>query len=532
MKTIESHERKGEEMKNRYAMFSLLVATASLLLSGCGGSKTEESAAKDQEGTTVQTGEAAASNPADKLHDGRVSELKVVFPGGSSSPEDLEAVEEQMNQIVSKYMDATVDLQILEWGVFPDQQNLMLSSGEDIALMFTFSSSKNYATSNQVMDITDLCEDYAGEALKLFSKYAEACKIDGKYYGLPTFHEYTKASGLICRSDILKELNIDPDSVKTWGDIGDVLAKVKEAHPEMNPLVPVEVNAGILDYYNEGKFDLLMETAGIGIRMDDKDATVLNIYDTPEFMELANQAYEWNQKGYFMADATTVTDTRQDLLAAGSAFGYIGQIHPGTATQELKNSGVAVTTIPVSDKALTTGNVNFAQYMVPTACSAPEKAVKLLDLLLTDKDMANLFLYGIEGKDYVVKDEQEDIIGYPDGIDSSNVGWNNEVWLAGNGSLAHVWESDAPDIWEQYQKFNDSAAVSPAYGFTYDPQNVKSEITAISNVIKKYEAVICAGYSEPEKSVNEMVSELKAAGIEKVVADAQSQVDAWKAENQ
>ena len=36
-----------------------------------------------------------------------------------------------------------------------------------------------------------------------------------------------------------------------------------------------------------------------------------------------------------MADATTVTDTRQDLLAAGNTFGYIGQIHPGTATQEL-----------------------------------------------------------------------------------------------------------------------------------------------------------------------------------------------------
>lgn len=33
---------------------------------------------------------------------------------------------------------------ILEWGVFPDQQKLMLSSGEGHRLlMFTFDSSKN-----------------------------------------------------------------------------------------------------------------------------------------------------------------------------------------------------------------------------------------------------------------------------------------------------------------------------------------------------------------------------------------------------
>ena len=34
------------------------------------------------------------------------------------------------------------------------------------------------------------------------------------------------------------------------------------------------------------------------------------------------------------------------------------------------------------EKALTTGNVNFALYMVPTGCSTPEKAVKLLDICL------------------------------------------------------------------------------------------------------------------------------------------------------
>ena len=295
----------------------------------------------------------------------------------------------------------------------------------------------------------------------------------------------------------------------------------------MNVLCPVEVGSGVLDYYNEGKFDVL--TDGIAVSMAGDGSEVLDIFATDEFKELAERAYDWNQKGYFMSDATTVTDTRQDLLAAGNTFGYIGQIHPGTATQEIKNSGVDVTTIPVGNRALTTGNVNFAQYMVPTACSTPEKAVKLLDIMLTNKDMANLLMYGVEGQDYVIKDEANGIVGYPEGVDSSSVGWNNETWLAGNGSLAYVWESDEPGIWDTYKEFNDSAKVSPLYGFSFDTQNVKTEITAITNVITKYKAVICAGYSEPEEAVTKMTEELNAAGIDRIIEEAQNQISDWRA---
>lgn len=514
-------------MKKSIKLLSLLLVLTVVFLTACSnsGEKDEE---KEETNVSTENNDESVDGGDDKLFDGEVSKLKVVFPGGVSSPASLEAVEEQMNEIISQHMDAEIDLEILEWGVFSDQQNLMLSSGEEAALIFTFDSSVNYASSNQVLDITDLSQEYAQDALDMFSKYVEACKIDGRLYGFPTFHEYTKSAGLVSRTDILEELSIDPDSVKTWEDIEGVLAKVKEQYPDMNILSPVEVGSGVLDYYNEGKFDVLID--GVGIRVDNGDSDdieILNLYDTPEFMELANLAYDWNEKGYFMADATTVTDTRQSLLAAGNTFGYIGQIHPGTATQELKNSGVEVTTIPVNNKVLTTGNVNFAQYMVPIGCSTPEKAVKLLDIMLTNEDMANLLMYGIEGADYVIKDAENNIVGYPEGVDSSNVGWNNETWLSGNAALAHVWESDSPSIWEEYLEFNDSAIVSPLYGFTYDTENVKTEITAITNVINKYLSVICAGYSDPNEAVPQMVSELEAAGINNILEDAQSQVDTW-----
>ncbi len=41
-------------------------------------------------------------------------------------------------------------------------------------------------------------------------------------------------------------------------------------------------------------------------------------------------------------------------------------------------------------------------------------------------------------------------------------------------------------------------------------------------------AVICAGYSEPEEAVAQMVSELQASGIDRIVEEAKTQIDAWK----
>lgn len=508
-------------MKTKKLIAMLLVVI--MALSGCSGASSSETKT-GSDATSGGTG-AEAGSPEAALKDGNMTELTVVFPGGSASPASLEKVEAQLNAIVSQYMDATVKLKILEWGVFSDQSNLILSSGEDVALILTASSSRNYAASNQVMDITELCETYAKDAMDSLGIYVDACRISGKLYGLPTFHEYTASAGLICRTDLLKELGVDAASVKTWDDIENVLAKAKENYPTMNILCPSDATYGILGYANEGVFDRLMEA--VGVYVGKEDTTAINLFDTPEFKALAQRAYEWNQKGYVMGDATTTTNTRSELLAAGNTFGYIGMIHPGTATQELKNAGVEVTVLPVNTGALTTTKVNFAQYMVPTACSAPEKAVKLLDLMLTNADVANLLSYGIEGTDYVIKDAEKDIAGYPEGIDSSNVGWNNETWLVGNGSLAHVWESDPPTIWKDYDEFNASAVVSPLYGFTFDTSEVKTEITAITNVLEKYQKVIYAGYADPEESVQKMLDELESAGIRNVIDAANKQINEW-----
>lgn len=153
-----------------------------------------------------------------------------------------------------------------------------------------------------------------------------------------------------------------------------------------------------------------------------------------------------------------------------------------------------------------------------------------MNLLYTNADVQNLFFYGVEGTDYVMADEGAGQITYPDGVDSSNVGWSNEAWITGNASIAYAWDTNDADIWEQLTDFNESGVKSSLYGFVYDNSNITNEITALSNVISKYKSILESGaVDDVEGTLAKFNEELEAAGMQKVIDDMQEQVDAWTA---
>lgn len=506
-------------MRRKVITGLLSAAMIMTALSGCqgaGGNDTSTSVGSSAEGTESV------------LKDGKDNVITIVFPGNSSTPGSIEEVEAALTELARETVDCTIDLNILEWGVYAEQTNLMLSSGEDVDIVFNMGTVQSAANSGQILDITEMVDTYAPGIMEEMSDYIDACYVGDALYGLPSYREFATCAGLVCRTDILEELNVDSNSITTWKDVDELLIKVQQAHPELDVLVPANVGGGMLEMAFNGVFDVL-QTEMVGVYADGSHGlTAYNLYDTDEFMEIAQMAYDWNQKGYFIADSTTITDTRQTFLQAGSCFGYIGLIHPGTRTQESINAGCDVTTIQITDRTRGTTNVSFSQYTIPLGSDAPEKAMAVLNMIYTNPDAQNLFHYGIEGKDYEII--RDGVAGYPEGVDGTNAGWTNEVWLTGNAPAGLSWETDPDDIWEQYADFNDNATVSPAYGFTFDSSNVRTEITAVQNVLDKYTAMIYSGLADPEEAVAQFNDELNAAGMEKIVDEAQIQLDAWSAQ--
>lgn len=506
-------------MKRKIVSVFLTAALAASMLAGCGNS--------DSGSAKSSSTASGVEDTASVLKDGKDTEIRIVFPGSSSSPASLTEVEDGINKIISGKIDAHVKLDILEWGVFSEQENLMLSSGEDVDIVFLINNIATSAASGQILDISKYMDNYGKDVENAMGQYIDACYIGNALYGLPTYHEYAQRGGLVCNADLFAETGFTEDDVKTWDDVKKVLDKVKELHPDIDCLVPPEAKAGMLKYYWGGTFDQIVSNM-VGVYNDGSDGTTVhNIYDTDEFRELAAKAYEWNQKGYFIADANTITETRQTFLKTGDAFGYIGMIHPGTKKQEMTNAGINITTLPITKQGCGTSSVACFQYSVAASTDSPEKSVAVLNEIYSNADIQNLLRYGIEGKDYEMK--SENVAGYPEGVDGSTAGWVNETWLTGNGSLAYAWETDPEDIWDEYKEYNDGAQFSPAYGFSYDSSNVKTEITAVQNVLDKYTATIYSGMSDPATTVDEFNKELESAGINVIVEDVQKQLDDWSA---
>ena len=79
-------------------------------------------------------------------------------------------------------------------------------------------------------------------------------------------------------------------------------------------------------------------------------------------------------------------------------------------------------------------------------------------------------------------------------------------------------------------KMNQDAEASELLGFVFNPKNVEAEIAALDNIIKKYQATLltgAAGVDGLQGVLDQMHAEQESAGIQKVIDEAQSQIDAF-----
>lgn len=228
----------------------------------------------------------------------------------------------------------------------------------------------------------------------------------------------------------------------------------------------------------------------------------------------------------------TTQATRFDMIKAGKAFAYMAMQKPGFAESEKKLSGLELVTAELVPPVATTSTVTGAMWGIPVNSETPEKAMEFLNLMYTDKDIVNLYDWGIEGTHYVKVDGFDNVIDYPEGIDYNSVGYKMPLgWLFGNQFLSYVMNGDDPEIWSKMDQFNKSSKRSKAMGFLFDASPVKTEYAAVSNVITQYKMPLETGSVDPEQILPEFISKLKSAGIDKIIAEKQKQLDEWAKTN-
>ena len=138
-------------------------------------------------------------------------------------------------------------------------------------------------------------------------------------------------------------------------------------------------------------------------------------------------------------------------------------------------------------------------------------------------------MMGIEGEHYVVTDAENNVIGFPEGVDATNSTYYNQLGLWGDRRFEYVWSE------KQTQAVNapfSEAALknqSQAVGYAYDATAMATQISAIQSVITEYCRALESGSVDVDTVLPEFISRLEAAGINEVIADNQAQFDAWRA---
>lgn len=437
--------------------------------------------------------------------------------------DDLPLVQEEINKIAKEKINATVKLIPISGAAWQQQSNLMLTGNEklDLIVSSSFMGYNTQAAKGQYIPLDDLLQSHGKGILEAVPEHLfEGNKVNGEIFGVPSMRDWGSYYGFVMRKDIVDKHQIDLSQIQTFEDLDQVFKIVKEQEPTLTPVVNTAA-ISVATVLAGGKFDILGDSLGV---MSFKDKKIVNMFEEPEYVEAVNLARKWFKEGYILKDSATSQEASANIVKANKGFGYFSHMKPGYDVQETGITGYEMVSVKLTDVYSYTDAATGFNMSIARNSQNPEKAMEFINLLYTDKDVMNLLANGIEGKHYEVK--PEGVIGLPEGVTESNYVFGQ--WQIGNNFLTYPWEGNPANYWEIMQEHNDSAIFSPAFGFTFNPDSVKTEIAATTNVINQYKLGIESGTLDPDKSLKEFNKKLKEAGLEKIMKEKQKQYEEWK----
>ncbi|MGI6256028.1 MAG: ABC transporter substrate-binding protein [Acutalibacter sp.] len=512
----------------RSAAALLAALMVSATMSACnGGDNTSGASSSGTESNTSST--TSTSEVSETANNGEVVTLKVWgFTNASPDTNEMNAVAEVVNEMTRDTIGVEIELtRSFDY----ETLNLALTSGEKLDLVQTHSYSPGLSTmvtSGYVQPIDDLLDQYGQDIIDIVPEgYMKTGAVNGVQYGTPDLKDTARAAGFAMRSDVLDELSIDPSTITTWDDVHDVLVQVRDNYTDLYPLVPSWSGGGMQEVLT---YDSLTVPNNLAVLEDVfTDSTdVVCLYETDSYREFCERMYQWNQEGLIMPDSTTTTDNN---LMASVGFADYENIKPGKELEIKKAWNIDCDLIQLNEPYTYTGQIIGDLWVIPTVCENPDKAMQLLNMMYSDADLSNTLINGVEGRHWEWANEEHTLIKSPEGVDATASGYESLDWAWPNCRITPVWEGGDEDQWDQLQEFCDAAHESVALGFVFDTTNVMNQITACGNVVNEYNVALRWGELNPDEAIPEFISELKNAGVDDIVAECQTQLDAYLAEN-
>lgn len=506
-------------MSKTYKRFAAAVM-AGLLLAACAAP-----AAAPQPAEAPKPAEEAQPAEAQPAELAPVT-ISYTYPG--TVYKDVGLVEEALNAILQERINATLKLNVIDWGAFDEKMKLANAAGEECDLVFVAPWINNFIQNvgnGNLVPLDDLLVQYAPGLWKSMPLTSwDAARVGGKIYGVPNQQIWVKPFGFTVRQDLADKYNLDVESITRYEELEPFLEAVKQGEPGVTPL--------------QSAYNWMFETAGfdpivsqetpVAVRFDDAEMKVFNSAATPEFKAAVELARKWYLAGYAPKDKIESADMQAMWRAGQFAMGLAGVVKPGGDIESEQRFGQKVYQRSVTQPFLTTAGSTATMNAICRTSKNPERAMMVLELLNTDVEIYNLLAKGIEGKHWEWADKENKVI--KPGPNSADYSPNTD-WEFGNQFLAYYIDPEQAkqNVWEATYKLNNDSPPSVALGFNFNPDPVKTELANVSAVYKELAEPLTLGMIDPATALPELLARLDEAGIQRIIDETQRQLNEWAA---
>nr|WP_314461210.1 extracellular solute-binding protein [uncultured Clostridium sp.] len=473
--------------------------------------------------------------------------ITMLVLGDKPSNGRCEAMLKELNQVLTKKVNAELKLTYVEWADWQTQYNVQLLGGDDSLDIITTATDWLYAWENiQKGAFLPLSEEmlktYAPKTWEQVESLRDwdICKYEGEIYLIPEDHftQYTN-HGMFYRGDWAKEAGLKDGTVEKFDDMTTYFKYIKENKEGVIPWdVPGKNNAAgllgaciqsnsdarVIIGCNAGNFEFWYTSAS-------DPNTVFSPYMEGDVLyDAADLMKKWNETGVWREDVLNFDgDAREEMYAGTSGADqhhsqtFYSQVRPG---MERKQPGSDVKMYPWGLE-----NNNIAKPLKTHGAAAvsvnskhPERALMVYDLLRNDEECYRYINYGIEGTDYILTEDGK--LAYPEGWDQSTDKLDANFWCGRNDDL----ELDNSYHWngkkEMIDNLNKIAYDYPFENLILNKSAVEAEQAAIASVLSEYIPQLAYGkYQDPHQAIDEMRKKIEDAGYQKVKESFQNDMN-------
>lgn len=499
-------------MRLKRSLYILIAASMLIsLLAGCGN--------KQNEG---KQGEAGAKLPPVKL---------TAYMVGEEGTDNGQIISE-LNKLLTRDINATIEVKTIPTAEVPNKYPLIFASGESFDLVFSagWAMYKQQAAKGGYLELKDdLLNKYMPKSMAQLPKEAwKPVLVDGKKYLIPRTDYKFDPLVIGIRGDLREKYGLPPiKSIDDYEKYLDTIAKNEKGiipYGDNNANTCWMLATIMLNQPNSWRVLVSGGSDLIHYNLNDKTGDQLFVREAqPEYLAWTKKMVDWRKKGYWSNSALAAKGPPTEQFQAGKGASFIGSTTAALGAYNDLNKKHPEWKVEVYDASFGSKvnyNIPIAGISISATSKNVERSLMALELFRTNREYYDLTEYGLKGKNYDLTADGKTIPGTdPKGYGNvSYYGWRT-------AEFDRKPSETFPNYNDILKGAEERKAFHPLQVYSLEINDgIKNEYAAAKAIYDQTRPILNLGFSDdPEKTLNEYLAKMKAAGYDKILEEGKKQ---------